>query len=769
MMREIRVGVRDLVGYVLRGGDLRQGFIGTQRAIQGIRGHQQIQRKRPSSYQAEVFLSHRHETADFALQISGRVDGLLVSDSQVLVEEIKTTTIPLAHLRQKQDPTHWGQVLVYAYIYALQTELSDITVRLTYFHLESEAELELERRVPFEELQQFYNDLLVRYLKWARTLWAWALRRDAALVDLPFPYAGYRPGQRHMAIHTYRRIRDGGHLMIEAPTGIGKTMGTLFPAAKAMGEGHVEKIFYLTARTTGRLSAQAAAEALNATACLKTLVLTAKEKICAYPESACLPEECPHASGHYDRVNTAIEALFDRNLVTATEVSECAQHYRVCPFELSLDLALWMDCIICDYNYIFDPRVRLRRFLENGATNHTILVDEAHNLVDRAREMFSAVLNKKRVLSLRRELKAVQPALYKTLGRINAWMLAARKHCDTAGESYANTTSPDTLYPYLRDFLQRSEVILSERKAGAESDALLEQYFAVHRFLRVAEKYDDAYRTCYHRVGSDMNIRLFCLDPASQLGEIISGCHSTIFFSATLRPEAYYRRLFGLPPDAEVVSLPSPFPPEHLVLNIDSRISTHYRDRRRTCEALAKRILAAIRHPGNHLIFFPSYAYLEMVLERLAALAPDIDYQVQTPEMSESERLTFLDRFHDAPKVGCVGMAVMGGIFGEGIDLVGERLIGAIVVGVGLPGIGMERNLIAEHFTTCGEDGFAFAYQYPGFTRVLQAVGRVIRTSTDRGHVLLIDRRYATSRYRRLMPSHWQPKWLTAGDTRIET
>ncbi len=757
MKRTLRVGVRDLVGYVLRGGDLQQGFIGSRRAVDGIRGHQKVQRQRPDGYQAEVNLNYIHETEGFSLHISGRVDGILADADGTLIEEIKTTSAPLERLRLTQDPTHWGQVKVYAYIFALQEDLQALTLRLTYYQIDTEECLELERGVTRDELRPFFEDLLAQYLDWARTLWTWAHQRDTALGALAFPFDAYRPGQRHMAVNIYRRVRDGGHLMLEAPTGIGKTMGTLFPAAKALGEGHVEKIFYLTARTTGRLAAHAAAEALNAReSCLKTLVLTAKEKICAFPEVACTPEECPYAQGHYDRVNAALAELFGRDLVAAAALSACAERHQVCPFELSLDLALWVDCIICDYNYVFDPRVRLRRFFEEGAGSYTFLVDEAHNLVDRARDMFSATLNKKAVLSLRRELKLAQPGLFKTLGRINAWMLAARKRCLANGEAHAEPSAPEDLYPHLHDFHRRSESVLAEKNPAAYSEALLEQYFVVHRFLRVAEQYDEAYRTCYRQVGKDMELQLFCLDPARQLGEILDACRSATFFSATLTPDDYYLHLLGLPPGTDVVALPSPFPPENLAVFIDNRISTHYRDRSRTCTSVAEGILRVVRRKGNHLIFFPSYAYLDMVHGALSELAPDLVMQLQTPSMTEASRAAFLDYFRTEDADGCVGLVVMGGIFGEGIDLVGERLTGAVIVGVGLPGICMERDLIRDYFNNRRRDGFAYAYTYPGITRVLQAVGRVIRTVSDRGTVLLMDKRYGTPRYRRLLPPHWQ-------------
>jgi DNA excision repair protein ERCC-2 len=390
--------------------------------------------------------------------------------------------------------------------------------------------------------------------------------------------------------------------------------------------------------------------------------------------------------------------------------------------------------------------------------------------------MFSATLSKSAILALRREVKAAHPAIYKVLGRINAWMLKARnngardKGAHKRGDSqekadaFAEAAAPEDLYPHLRDFHRRSEAALTEGKLTAPGEALLEQYFVVHRFLRVAEQYDAAYRSCYRRSGSDLDVRLYCMDPARQLGDALAGCRTGVFFSATLRPEDYYRHLLGLPAKTETLILRSPFPPEHLKVTVDSRISTHYRDRRKTCDAVARRILGATSDGGKHLVFFPSYAYLEMVYTRLNQLVPGHQFRVQTPSMSEAQRADFLDCFRSDCISGCVGLAVMGGIFGEGIDLVGERLTGAVVVGVGLPGICLERDLICDYFKTLGRDGFAYAYTYPGITRVLQAAGRVIRSASDRGKVLLLDRRYGSARYRRLMPPHWRPQWGIADD-----
>jgi DNA excision repair protein ERCC-2 len=542
-------------------------------------------------------------------------------------------------------------------------------------------------------------------------------------------------------------------------------MAALFPSAKALGENLTSKIFYLTARTTGRQAAEKAFAVMrNRGLQIKSLTLTAKDKICPHPDATCTPEECPRARGHYDRMKKARIAAFGQDALDRDAITRLADEFEVCPFEFSLDMALWGDAIIADYNYAFDPRVYLRRFFteDNGA--YIFLVDEAHNLVDRSRDMFSAVLRKQPFLDLRRALRDDQRRLFRALGRINTWMVAARRDCLTAGGESACQAMPDDLLPHLQRFHHLADTWLVKNKPAPWKEDLLQLYFDVSGFLRVAERYDDNYTTLSATDGKDLQVKLFCLDPADQLAEALQRSRSTVFFSATLTPFTYFNELFGGDEKTVFLRLRSPFPPANLRLVIDGRISTYYRERQETKYQLADAITQLVRgKTGNYLAFFPSYAYLEMVHEVFRDVFPEIPTIVQNRDMDEQTREAFLERFSEDNPQTLVGFVVMGGIFGEGIDLVGRRLSGAAIVGVGLPGICLERDLIRDHFETKLRAGFDFAYRYPGFNRVLQAVGRVIRTDRDRGAVLLVDHRFATRRYWSLYPEEWQPVSPSSG------
>lgn len=759
MKPRLTVAVRTLVAFALQTGDLASTFAGSQRPLEGLRAHQKIQRARPAGYQSEVALQHAIETPDFVLEISGRLDGVFTDGGRVVIDEIKSTHKELDALEKDPDPLHWGQVQAYAWLYATRYELDRIDAQLTYYQLATKETREFRRPYTIDELNGLMAALLDDYVAWATRLEGWRLQRDQSIRGLGFPFDDFREGQRQMAVTVYRSIQTDGRAMIQAPTGIGKTMAALFPALKALGEGLTAKLFYLTARTTGRQAAEKALSVMRRRGLqVKSLTLTAKDKLCPYPDATCTPEECPRARGHYDRMKGARLAAFDRDALDRDTVTRLADAFEVCPFEFSLEMALWMDTIVADYNYVFDPRVYLRRFFaeDNGA--YTFLVDEAHNLVDRSREMFSAVLRKQPFLDLRRALREDHRPLYRAIGHINTWMVSARRDCLTAGGESASREMPDALLPHLQRFHHRAETWLVKNKPASWKEDLLQLYFDVSTFLRVAERFDDSYTTCTVSDGKELQVKLFCLDPADQLAEALRRGRSTVFFSATLTPFSYFNTLFGGDAETVFLRLRSPFPPANLCLIVDGRISTYYREREQTKYRLADAITQLVRgKTGNYLAFFPSYAYLKMVHDVFCDVFPEIPTIVQARDMDEPARDAFLEHFiRDNPQT-LVGFVVMGGIFGEGIDLVGRRLSGAAIVGVGLPGICMERDLIKDHFETTRQAGFDFAYRYPGFNRVLQAVGRVIRSTRDRGAVLLLDNRFSTHRYRSLYPEEWQP------------
>lgn len=758
----LKTSVRALVGFVLRSGSLSSGGFGSpDRLVEGTRGHQRIQDTRPEHYQAEVPVSHSVEVDGIALEINGRIDGLLIEGDCVLVEEIKTTERALDP--EKEDvPVHWAQAKVYASILAIQHDLESVDVQLTYVQLESLACHEDRRTFEREELLAFFEDVITRYMHWAHIYHGWCDERDATIKALPFPFADYRPGQRALAVATYRAVENGGRAFAQAPTGIGKTISTLFPAVKALGLGHAEKLFYLTAKTIGRTVAEKAVEDMRTEGLqLKSLTLTARDKICFKPNGGtrCDTDQCPFAIGYFDRINDALQDAFEHDAFTRPLIEEYAQKHQVCPFEFSLELSLWSDLIICDYNYVFDPRAHLKRFFEEEGGQYAFLVDEAHNLVDRAREMFSADLYKSEILGVRRLVAKEQPSLGKLLGDINKYLLGVGKKVEGEGDGSAwiDPKMPEDIIPKLDKFLREAERVLTRSAASSFFEELMELYFSILSFTRIAELYDAHYTTYAEKQQKEVYLRLYNVDPSKNIRDALRRGTSAVFFSATLTPLDYFRKMLGGDEDDPMLSLDSPFPRENLRLLLADQIDTTYKKREESYGEIAESIAANVRQRrGNYLAFFPSYRYMQEVSERFAESHPNIDVLVQETGMSEREREAFLAVFAEDNARPTVGFAVMGGIFGEGIDLVGDRLVGAAIVGVGLPQICLERDLIRHYFDEADLPGFDYAYTFPGMNRVLQAAGRVIRTDADRGTVLLLDRRFDQRRYRRLFPPFWQ-------------
>ena len=755
------ISVRSLVEFVLQTGDLTPGgFQRRDRAQLGTRGHQQVQRNRPAGYQAEVEIAYRVEGAEPPLEVRGRIDGLYPEAEPVILEEIKTTTLSLELVNEAYNPLHWAQAQCYAFMYARQQDLSGISLHLTYYHLDSRQEKTFERYLTRAELEAFFEALITAYLGWFQKISAWHTRRDQSIQKLEFPYPAYRPGQREMAVAVYQTIRDHDRLYVQSPTGVGKTIAVLFPAVKALGQGLATKIFYLTAKTPGRLVAEKALEDLRqANLSFRSVTLTAKEKICFCPPVNCDPEICPYARGYFDKVKVALGEMDEQQAFTRPVIEAIARKYELCPFEFSLDLALWVDGIICDYNYAFDPRVYLHRFFDFAAEPYLFLVDEAHNLPDRARAMYSAELEKKTVLDLQRALKPHLPQLAKKLSALNQIFLEIRKACQAAGqEALVEHELPEPLLKAVREFSQKAEDWLVLNQPAEFRPALLEFYFLCLNYLRTAEYFDTFYVSYFERLGqANLKAKLFCLDPAPLLAVPLERSQATVFFSATLLPIDFFMQLLTGAAKHPWRSFPSPFPEENAYLLIHNQISTKYTQRADSYATIAEAIeTICAAQAGNYLVYFPSYAYLAAVLELLKERLPESQLLVQDRAMTETEREAFLARFSTGNQEMLVGLAVMGGIFGEGIDLVGERLIGVVVVGVGVPQIGLERDLIKAYFDQQGGRGFAYAYQYPGFNRVLQATGRVIRTETDRGIIVLIDERFTHARYRHLFPSHWR-------------
>lgn len=823
---EIRISVRSLVEFILRSGNIdnRRAAAPENAMQEGSRIHRMIQRRMGPEYQAEVGLRFGYDAGEYEIVVEGRADGIItetaaapalsgdmtllpgegvqslqkwtdrdpasgmlsgqapVSDQSagqvqkpvVTIDEIKGTFQDLKKMKGPV-PVHLAQARCYAYIYAEQKKLREIRVRMTYCHMETEEIRYFHYDYTFAELQEWFSDVMEQYRKWADYSFKWQKIRQDSIRALQFPY-DYREGQKELATYVYQTIYHKRKLFIEAPTGVGKTISTVFPAVKAMGEGMCEKIFYLTAKTITRTVADNTFALLREHGLrYKSVVLTAKDKICFMEETECNPEYCPYAKGHYDRINEAMYDLLTHEDVYSRENLEAyAKKHRVCPFEMCLDMSLFADAVICDYNYVFDPHVYLRRFFAEGVQGaYIFLIDEAHNLVERGRNMYSATLCKEDFLALKRTVKAYEARIAGNLDRCNKELLLLKRECE-------NYRVEEFIDPFVRALTRLSAAIedfLEDHEDSPVRKEVLEFYFEVSHFLEMYELLDENYVT-YTELESDGSfiLKLFCVNPAKNLRECMMRGRSTILFSATLLPIQYYKRLLGAEEGDYEVYARSVFRPEKLGLYIGRDVTSKYT--RRGDEEfyrIASYINAVIdkRH-GNYMLFFPSHAFLRQIYDifmRYFNADGKVECIVQEDYMNEQAREAFLNRFTGnedcdlnalidmeiemEEEKSLVGFCVLGGIFSEGIDLKNDSLIGAVIIGTGLPQVCNEREILKQYFDGWGENGFDYAYRYPGMNKVLQAAGRVIRTVEDFGIVSLLDERFLTPAYQRLFPREW--------------
>lgn len=756
----IRISVRSLVEFILREGDIDNRVSGSMEKdamLLGGKIHRKIQSRMGTNYTAEVPLKIQMPCDGFVLQIEGRADGVLKDDGKVLIDEIKGILRSLEHL-EAPVPVHLAQAKCYAYIYAVQNSLKCIDVQMTYCQMETEEIRRFCQEFEFQELQTWFQDLVTQYEKWAKFEIEWRNVRNDSIRQIEFPFP-YREGQRDLVVSVYRTILRKKKLFIQAPTGVGKTMATVFPAVRAVGEGLGEKIFYLTAKTITRTVAEQAFSLLKEKGLLyKTITLTAKEKICFCEEAECNPDACPYAKGHFDRVNDAVFDLITHSGDWSREVlEEQAKKHMVCPFEMSLDVSNWADAVICDYNYAFDPQAHLKRFFsESGKGEYLFLIDEAHNLVERGREMYSASLYKEDLLEVRKLVKAEDPKLAKGLSECNQQFLELKRVC----EHYQILKSVSHIALKLMNVLSKLEDYLEECKDAEKKKRVLDFYFAVRSFLNIHDIMDENY-VIFSEMMEDgrFQIKLFCVNPAVNLQNYLEQGNSTIFFSATLLPVHYYKKLLSVEKDDYAVYAHSSFPQENKFLFIGTDVSTRYTRRGESTYQRFARYIAVMaeQKKGNYMAFFPSYRFLEEVHTCfLECVDHEVDSICQVSYMDEEQREEFLEEFEQEREKSLVAFCVMGGIFSEGIDLTDDKLIGAVIAGTGLPQVCTEREILKQYFNVADMDGFDYAYLYPGMNKVLQSAGRVIRTESDRGVILLLDDRFRAMRYREVFPREWQ-------------
>lgn len=818
----IKISVRNLVEFILRSGDLdnRRSFAADKDAmLKGGRLHRKIQKKMGAFYRAEVALSYEKEYEDFTIVVEGRADGIIEEPDIYVIDEIKGVYLDIQYL-EEPIAVHLAQAKCYAYMYAaergiaknlskesLKNKADDMDgqcvfdktleknhsenvsgkvlsdevladeekntdkkekrmgVQMTYAHLETEEMKRFREEYTIEELEMWFEELVGQYYQWAKFQYEWKILRNASMEQLQFPFV-YREGQKEIVRSVYFTIKNKKELFIQAPTGVGKTMSTVYPAVRSVGEGLAEKIFYLTAKTITRTVAEEAFRILRDKGLkYKVLTLTAKEKMCICPEPDCNPEKCPRAKGHFDRINAAVFEIltsgeeYDRDSLLAH-----AEKWNVCPFEMSLDLSLWVDAIICDYNYVFDPNVRLQRFFGDGVKGEYIfLIDEAHNLVERGRQMYSAAIYKEHVLAAKRLLKVHSRKLERYLEKTNKLLLGYKRECET----YQILSSAGEVALSLMSVMSELEAFMEQRRKGlivlSEKDEkeLLEFYFEVRSFLSIYELVNENYEI-YSELDEEnhFRIQLFCVNPAENLQNCMGRGVGTVFFSATLLPIRYYKSLLSMNPDAYAIYAESPFDDKNRGILIGCDVSSKYTRRgygeyRKIAEYICRFTKGK---KGNYLVFFPSYRLMQDVFEiyREEFDSEQVDWVIQTPSMGETDREIFLENFNEENKNTLIGFCVMGGIFSEGIDLIGEKLIGAVIVGTGIPQISNEREILKKYYDNKRLNGFDYAYRYPGMNKVLQSAGRVIRTQDDRGTILLLDERFLMEEYLQLFPREWK-------------
>lgn len=790
---DIRISVRNLVEFIMRSGDIDNRHAAqADNAMQaGSRIHRAIQKNMGPEYSAEVPLRITEEFEEYTLTVEGRADGIIEKHDRVVIDEIKGMYRDVHKLREPVR-VHVAQAKCYAYIYAQAEGLSEIGIRMTYVNLDTDTFREqvepeniryFDEVYSFEELSLWYHALIDEYRKWADARIAWKKRRTESIGTLAFPFP-YREGQKELVSYVYQTIYHKKNLFLEAPTGVGKTIATVFPALKAVGRGMADRIFYLTAKTITRTVADETFAMLRKNGLVfRSMILTAKEKICPMEEVMCNPEACPYAKGHFDRINECLyDCMMHEEQCDRETIEKYSEKYHVCPFEMSLDMSLFADAVICDYNYVFDPHVYLKRFFAEGAEGENLfLIDEAHNLVERGREMYSAVLYKEDFLELRRKIKDRLPYIGRLLEKCNKELLKLKRECDR-GQTQPLlgdfTLALNRLNDAMAKYLENTDAGTHDKD---ERDAILEFYFETSHFLMISELVDEHY-VPYTQLDDENRfyVKLFCVDPSANLRECLERARSSILFSATFLPIQYYKKLLGGAESDYEVYAGSTFNPEKRGLYIASDVTSKYTsrgdDEYRKIASYIRRIID-MRY-GNYMIFFPSHQFLRDVYRIFMEEEYDPGFMqciVQESSMNEEAREEFLGAFQkteqeklpgeekngmntkeDGEDTCLIGFCVLGGMFSEGIDLKKDALIGAIIVGTGLPQVCFERTILKEYFDKERGNGFDYAYRYPGMNKVLQAAGRVIRTAEDVGVVALLDHRFLQPAYMAMFPREWE-------------
>ncbi|WP_374006697.1 ATP-dependent DNA helicase [Delftia lacustris] len=778
------VAVRALCEFTARAGDLDLRFTPAPSALEGMAGHSLVQSRRGKDYETEISLAGEYGD----LRVRGRADGFDPQAGQL--EEIKTYRGQIEGVRAHHRALHWAQARIYAHLLCQARGLQRLRVALVYFNVGNSEETVLVQEEDAATLRAFFEQQCALFLDWARSEAAHRAAREAALAALRFPMQGFRAGQRELAVAVYRvaRAQQGGQcLMAQAPTGIGKTLGTIFPMLKAMPDQGLDRLFFLTAKGTGHGLALQALASVNRQiaeqhqpppqepaapqplpsppappappARLRVLAILARDKACEHPDKACHGDSCPLARGFFDRLPAARAAALQQAPWDPPAVRAVALAHDICPYYLSQELVRWSDVVVADYHYFYDSAAMLYALTQAQQWKVGVLVDEAHNLLERARRMYTAELSQ---FALSAARKSATGAVRKALDRLSrSWSALNR-------EQTASYQAHEEVPAGLLGAVQRAVAAIADTNADSPmlpGDPVLDFYWEALQFMALAEQFGGHALFDVHvlpgRSGPNRTpASTLCIRnvvPAPHLAARHAAAHASVLFSGTLSPPHFYRDILGLPEGTHWLEADSPFQADQLDVQVAGHISTRYRDRDRSLRPIADLVAAQYaRRPGNYLCFFSSFDYLQRVAECLQRAHPDLPVWLQTPSMDEEGRAAFLARFTEAGQG--VGFAVLGGAFSEGVDLPGERLIGAFVATLGLPQV----NPVNEEMKRAmdrqfgADKGYDYSYLYPGLRKVVQAAGRVIRSERDRGVVFLIDDRYRRGEVQALLPRWWR-------------
>jgi len=755
-MHNIKMTAKDIVKFIHSGGDLTSEFQSNKRALEGIDAHKHLQDKYKKTDKKEVSVETLFEYENYSFYITGRMDGLLTEKNNIVIEEIKSTKVDLSNMEIDTRPEHLMQAKMYAYMYLIKNKLKSINVRLTYIYIDDYKTKSFNKRYNKSQLSKFFEATIIEYIKWLEIYNTHQEEKKISIEGLNFPFEEYREGQYKFMGAIYQTLINKDILYSIAPTGIGKTVASLYSALKTI-KNEREKIFYLTAKNAGKKIVVDTVNLLKEKGLTcKTTVINSKETMCLMDTVDCDPEICPYAKGFFDRLRPAINDIFVHDDVYDMKlIKDYGKYHNICPHEFSLVISNYSDIIICDYNYAFDPRTHLIRYFDDEYYTPKLLVDEAHNLVDRSRSMYSAELKKSTLVGLKKATSKVKPIVRTQITRLIKYIdeFVEQQQLLKSTFYYQNELDYDLLVLVER-IVKKIDQILSENKKFKTRKVVLEYYFELIQFMKISDYYDSKYKFIVEAVNDDIVIRQSCLDASKHILEVIERRGiGIIFFSATMFPVDYYVKLIttGV---GKSLKIPSPFKQNNLGLFVDDSTSTRFRDRDRSISNIIDSIYAlAETKRGNYIIFFPSYLYMNKVLEEFSE--EDYDILVQKPGMSFGKRTKMLHDFSEVGKKTKIGFFVLGGSFAEGIDYIGDMLSGVLIIGVAMPQFNKYNELLKSHFDEDFGQGFDYAYTYPGMNKVIQAVGRVIRTEKDIGIAVLFDDRYSHKKYKSLFPINW--------------